>query len=40
MLFAKVGSCGNQFGIQQLHVGVTDTIQSVSCTLPRAHKCG
>ena len=38
MLLAKVGSYGNQFGIQQLDAGDKNTIQSVSCNFPRAHK--
>ena len=39
MLLAKVGNYGKQFGIQELHAGYKDKIQSVSCNLPRVHKC-
>ena len=40
MLLAKVGNYGNQFGVQELHAGNKDTIQSVNCNLARVHKCG
>lgn len=40
MFLAKVGNYGNQFGIQELHAGDKDAIQSASCNLPRVHKCG